>query len=93
MSTWVKLGVSGLALVGVLGVVPGVAQAAESNCPAHAAQLERDRDHGHERGGQWERGGHDRDGRWDRRDHDRDARWHRDHDRDGRWHRDHDGRR
>jgi hypothetical protein len=69
MKLSLRIVVSCLALVGALGVVPGVAQAAEVERPAPPAQLDRDHDRGH-----------DRDGRWDRdhRDHDRDRDWARD---------------
>jgi hypothetical protein len=75
MKLSLRIAVSCLALVGALGIVPGVAQAAEADRPAPPASIDHDHDRGwgrdHDRG--W-----DRDGRWDRdrRDHDRD--WARD---------------
>jgi hypothetical protein len=66
--------------VGALGVMPGIASAAEADRPAPPASIDRDRDPG-------------RDGRWgqDRYGHDRDVRWDRDRDGHGRdWDRNRD---
>lgn len=71
MNRFLQVAVSCLALVGSLGVLPGVANAAEPNRPAPASI---DRDHrGGERDGRWERERHG-EGRWEREhrgEHDR----------------------
>ena len=70
MNKVIRILVGGLALCGVLAVLPGVAEAREANRPA-AGHVERDR--GHERGheGGREHGGRGEHGRW----HDGRGRW------------------
>jgi hypothetical protein len=67
MNRFFRIVVSCSALVGALGVLPGVANAAER--PDPPTSIERGHDRGNERGGE-------RDGRWDRDrpGHDRDWR-------------------
>ena len=71
MNKVIRILVGGLALCGVLAVLPGVAEAREANRPA-AGHVERDRGHerGHEAGR--EHGRRDEHGRW----RDEGGRWH-----------------
>jgi len=71
MNKVIRILVGGLALCGVLAVLPGVAEAREANRPA-AGHVERDRGHerghevGREHGRRDERGWrHDGRGRWE----------------------------
>jgi len=63
MNKVIRILVGGLALCGVLAVLPGVAEAREANRPA-AGHVERER--GHERGREYgrEHGGRGEHGRW-----------------------------